>query len=201
MAPRRPGAPNGPDGPSGTWARSARLESASLLLAALLTASAYAWMISVSAPLDGGREIIALQCTASVGEAQRIIGRWQAAGLMPVVTRAMHIDYLFMSGYTLLLWLACRRAGRALRRGRRGNWVELPARFMPGLALAAGLSDLVENLLHEYVFAHGIDALPIAAASTFASVKWALVALTIAYLVVALLAATLARYASGRGDL
>lgn len=188
-----------PRGPGATHRD--KLELTSLLLVALLTASAYAWMISVSAPLDGGREIIALQCTASVSEAQRIIARWQAAGLMPVVTRAMHIDYLFMSGYTLLLWLACRRAGRALRRGRQIMWLIVPARVMPALALAAGLCDLVENLLHEYVFAHGVAALPIAAASTFASVKWALVALTIAYLVVALLAAASARFVSGRkGD-
>lgn len=189
MAPRRPGATHRDT-----------LELTSLLLAALLTASAYAWMISVSAPLDGGREIIALQCTASVSEAQRIIGRWQAAGLMPVVTRAMHIDYLFMTGYTLVLWLACRRVGRALRRGRQVTWLIVPARVMPGLALAAGLCDLFENLLHEYVFAHGVAALPIAAAWAFASVKWALVALTIAYLVVALLAAASARFVSGRKD-
>lgn len=126
-----------------------------------------------------------LQFAWSAEHTQAILADWGAAGKERVV-RGLYADFLFLAGYApLLALLACRvaRAGA----GADPLWRALGRPLAAGQWLAGGL-DAAENVILLGMIRGDLDPGLALAVGLMASLKFALVAAGLAYLLAALLA-------------
>jgi hypothetical protein len=130
----------------------------------------------------GGPGILGLELAGSRKQAQRIMAEWGADG-RAAARLSLQIDYAFLlcyGAFFTLAGLAVRDWSRA--QGRR--WMASMGVFVPWFAAAAAVFDACEDALLLLVLAgHGGDAAPIVA-TVCASLKFALIAIAIAYALV-----------------
>jgi hypothetical protein len=127
----------------------------------------------------GGPGIIGFEFVGSRGEAIRILGEWGAHG-RDLARLSLWIDFAFMASYGAFFALA----GFATRDFARANGLRALDRagaVAPYLAIAAALFDMTENIsLLLILGGHGGSVAPVLA-TAFASVKFGLITLAIAF--------------------
>lgn len=119
-----------------------------------------------------------LQFAWSAERTQAILADWGAAGQERVV-RGLYADFLFLAGYASLLALLVRRIGRYSR------WPALARPLAWGQWLAGGL-DAIENLLLLGLIRGDLGAGLAPLVGGMASLKFALVAAGVVYLLATL---------------
>ena len=170
--------------------------------AIILAAVATVVLLAVLTVLDnkmndeGGHRIVAYELAGSQDASQEILQDWGPEG-RDAARASLWLDYLFLIAYGALTALAALAVGDAAR--RRG-WTRM-ARLGPWAAAAAvgaAVFDALEDAgLLLALGGHGGNAAPLIAA-VCATIKFALIAFAIAYLLVAA-GLSILRSSSGRG--
>lgn len=141
---------------------------------------------------DAGQHgIVAFEVAFTSGKAHEILVAWGAKGHDAAVA-SLWFDFLYLIAYGLFLWLAIRAVGDGLRaRGRER--LAAPAAAISLLPLVAAACDAVEDVfLLLQLGGHATTVGPPLAGS-FATVKFACIAVAIVYLLVGLIAMALGR--------
>jgi hypothetical protein len=157
----------------------------------LIAALAGGWLAlehqSALAPAieSGGPGIVAFEFAASPERADEILSGWGTGGRTGA-EEAIRIDYGFLIAYAVFLWLAT----AAVADRAHGRWARV-GRWLAGLALVAGLLDILENTLLLRVidgYREGsISGTATAAAAVAAGLKFAILAVIGLYMLSALL--------------
>lgn len=139
----------------------------------------------------GGFGIIDLELAFTSGKAQEIMRAWGSAGHDAAVA-SLWFDFLYLTAYGLFTWLAIRAVGDGLRaRGRAG--LAAPAAAISLLPLVAAAADAVEDVFLLLVLGGRLPSAGPALAGSFATLKFACMAVAVVYLLVGLVAMALAR--------
>jgi len=142
----------------------------------------------------GHHGIVAFEVAFTSGKAHEILVAWGATGHDAAVA-SLWFDFLYLTAYALFFWLAIRAVGDGLRaRGRER--LAAPAAAISLLPLVAAACDVVEDVfLLLQLGGHARSAGPLLAGA-FASVKFACIAVALAYLLAGLIALALGRRAA-----
>jgi len=152
-----------------------------ILLTALLAYTGAA-LVNATAPLG----IVSLQLAGTGATAARILDSWGSAGQAAALLNLV-IDFPFLVVYGTLLGRWCRRAARAL------PLHAATGRSCVHAAWAAAAFDAVENVALLAQLNGSANDPAATLAFTCAGIKFALLAMVIAYLVVAMLGAAVRR--------
>jgi hypothetical protein len=133
----------------------------------------------------GGPGIIPFELAGTPERAERIVGKWGAAG-QSAARRSLLLDYPYLATYAPLQALLCTGAGEALRRRGRASTASAASALAWG-QLAAGAFDAIENTALLAILA-GHDGRSAAIARRCASAKFGLLALGWAYMLLGLAA-------------
>jgi hypothetical protein len=130
----------------------------------------------------GGPGILGLELAGSRAKAQRIMGEWGADG-RAAARLSLQIDYAFLLCYGAFFTIAGLTVRDWSRAEGRGLMAGLGV-FVPWFAAAAAVFDACEDALLLLVLAgRGSDGAPVVA-TVCASLKFALIAIAIAYALV-----------------
>ncbi len=143
----------------------------------------------------GGHGIVAFEVAFTSGMAHSIMLAWGARGHDAAVA-SLWFDFLFLTAYGLFLFLAVRALRDALA---RGGWTRLarPGGTIAVLSLVALVCDALENVFLLLQLGGRARAVGPTLAGSFASVKFACVAVAIAYLLAGLVALGVMRLRQG----
>lgn len=169
-----------------------------LVALAALTLAFFAYLAAQDKRMNdaGGPGIVAFELAGSEERAAEIVADWGEDG-RDAARRSLLVDYAFLASYGAFLVLAA-MATRNLAAGRGWRRVAAAGPIAIGLAAAAPLLDAIENawlLLSLDGKAGGLAPL---AGAVFATLKFAALALAIAYLLAGL-ALRLARRPAASG--
>jgi hypothetical protein len=126
---------------------------------------------------------VSLQMAGSAEAATRIVGSWQAEGVMHKIGLSVGFDYVFMVAYGLALAAGCAALAVRCRVRNRSGLAGLGAAAAWGVWIAAGL-DAVENALMVPILSDPGSGAP-GAVKAFALGKFALLIAAVVFLVVA----------------
>lgn len=139
----------------------------------------------------GHHGIVAFEVAFTSGRAQEILAAWGAKGHDAAVA-SLWFDFLYLTAYGLFLWLAIRAVGDGLRaRGR--DALAAPAAAISLLPLAAAAADAVEDVFLLLRLGGHAESLGPPLAGSFATLKFACLAVAIVYLLAGLVAMALGR--------
>ncbi len=139
----------------------------------------------------GHHGIIAFEVAYSSGKAHEILTAWGSKGHDAAVA-SLWFDFLYLIAYGLFFWLATRALGDALR-SRGLVRLAAPAAAISVLALVCAASDALEDVfLLLQLGGRALSAGPVLAGG-FATLKFACLAVVLAYLLAGLLALAFAR--------
>lgn len=139
----------------------------------------------------GGHGIVAFEVAFTSGKAHSIMAAWGSKGHDAAVA-SLWFDFLFLTAYGLFLFLAVRELRDAL--ARRGiARLARPAGAVAALALVAAACDACENVFLLLQLGGHASSLGPPAAGSFASVKFACLAVVLLCLLAALIALGAAR--------
>jgi hypothetical protein len=164
-----------------------------LWLLAVVTLGLFAVLLALDGRMQdaGGHGIVAFEVAFTSDRAQEITSAWGSDG-HDAARLSLWLDYLYLIAYGLFLWLAIRALGDALaKRGR-----ERLARMAPAISLLAPITagaDAVEDLFLLLVLGGHADSIGPPLAGGFATLKFACLAVAVAWVLVALVALALGR--------
>lgn len=139
----------------------------------------------------GGYGIIDFELAFGAGKAQEIMQAWGSAGHDAAVA-SLWFDFLYLIAYGLFLCLAVRAVGDGLRaRGREG--LAAPAAAISLVPLICAGSDAVEDVFLLLVLGGRLSSAGPVLAGSFATLKFACLAVTVVYLLVGLATMALTR--------
>lgn len=139
----------------------------------------------------GGHGIVAFEVAFTSGKAQEIMRAWGSEGHDAAVA-SLWFDYAYLVAYGLFSWLAIRALGDAL--ARRGlERLARPAAAISLLPLIGAACDAVEDAFLLLRLGGHARSLGPPLAGSFATVKFACLAVALVYLLVGLLAIAVAR--------
>ena len=143
----------------------------------------------------GHHGIIAFEVAFTSGKAHSIIVAWGTKGHDAAVA-SLWFDFLYLIAYGLFLFLAVRALRDAL--ARRG-WVRLarPGGAIAVLALVTSVFDALENVFLLLQLGGHAQSIGATLAGSFASAKFACLAVVVAYLLAGLVALGVARARQG----
>ncbi|TVQ85394.1 MAG: hypothetical protein EA400_16055 [Chromatiaceae bacterium] len=154
------------------------------LLLTLIGLVAVNWVESDNGSLCLRSSQVQMQFATDPVVVRKLLGCWGEAGRAAVL-RGIHVDFLLILGYAPLLFLLVLRASRE-HAGHGRLWRPLGLLLALAPLLAGGL-DVIENLwLLRIIGERATDIAP-ERLILLTQVKWGLVALALAYLLVALL--------------
>jgi hypothetical protein len=132
----------------------------------------------------GSFGVIDFELAFSAGRAQEIVRAWGDAGHDAAVA-SLWFDFLYLIAYGLFLCLAVRAVGDGLRaRGREA--LAAPAAAISLLPLIGAASDAVEDVFLLLVLGGHLPSTGPLLAGSFATLKFACVAVTLVYLLAGL---------------
>jgi hypothetical protein len=108
----------------------------------LLTVAFSLWMRNFLSPLQSG-DIVEFEMAKTPERAAAILEEWQVNGKLPMAMRSIYADYFFIILYTITLSSGSLFFSRICR----NTLFRQTGKFFSILAVAAGVFDLVENLL------------------------------------------------------
>lgn len=139
----------------------------------------------------GSYGIIDLELAFTSGKAQEIMRAWGADGHDAAVA-SLWFDFLYLIAYGVFLCLAVRAVGDGLRaRGRLR--LAAPAAAISLVPLVCAASDALEDVFLLLVLGGHLSSAGPLLAGSFATLKFACLAVTLAYLLTGLVAMALAR--------
>jgi hypothetical protein len=139
----------------------------------------------------GGHGIIAFEVAFTHARAHEILTAWGARGHDAAVA-SLWFDFLYLAAYGLFLFLAVRALGDAL--ARRGSArLARPAAAIAALALVAAAADTCEDVFLLLQLGGRAQSLGPPLAGSFATVKFACLAVVLAYALASLAALAAAR--------
>jgi hypothetical protein len=139
----------------------------------------------------GSFGIVDFELAFTSGKASEIMRAWGSDGHDAVVA-SLWFDFLYLIAYGLFLWLAVRAVGDGLRaRGRER--LAAPAAAISLVPLICAASDAVEDVFLLLVLGGHLPSAGPLLAGSFATLKFACLAVTVVYLLVGLGAMALTR--------
>jgi hypothetical protein len=139
----------------------------------------------------GGYGIVDFEVAFTSGKAQQIMRAWGDTGHGAAVA-SLWLDFLYLTSYGLFLWLAIRAVGDGLRaRGRAA--LAAPAAAISLLPLIGAASDVVEDVFLLLVLGGRLSSAGPPLAGSFATLKFACLAVALVYLLVGLVTMALTR--------
>jgi hypothetical protein len=155
-------------------------------------------LLAVEALYDGRMQdagqhgIIAFEVAFTSSKAHQILLAWGATGHDAAVA-SLWFDFLYLIAYGLFLWLAIRAVGDGLRaRGRER--LAAPAAAISLVPLVAAACDAAEDVFLLLQLGGHARSLGPPLAGSFATVKFACIAVAIVYLLAGLIAMALGRH-------
>lgn len=139
----------------------------------------------------GSHGIVAFEVAFTSGKAQEIIVAWGSKG-HDAAQLSLWLDFLYLIAYGLFLWLAVRALGDAFRGRGMDGWAR-PAGAISLLALICAAADAVEDIFLLLVLGGHVRSIGPPLAGSFATLKFACLAVVIAYLLAGLVALALSR--------
>lgn len=139
----------------------------------------------------GSYGIVDFEVAFTAGKAQEIMRAWGASGHDAAVA-SLWFDFLYLIAYGLFLCLAIRAVGDGLRARDRLR-LAAPAAAISLLPLISAASDTVEDVFLLLVLGGHLPSAGPTLAGSFATLKFACIAVAIVYLLVGLVAMALAR--------
>jgi hypothetical protein len=154
-------------------------------------------LFAVLAALDGRMQdagshgIVAFEVAFTSGKAHEIIVAWGSKG-HDAAQLSLWIDFLYLISYGLFLWLAIRALGDAFRHRGMDGWAR-PAAAISLLPLIGAAADAVEDIFLLLVLGGHTGSIGPPLAGSFATLKFACLAVAIVYLLAGLVALALSR--------
>jgi len=139
----------------------------------------------------GGHGIVAFEVAFTTGKAQEIVTAWGAKG-HDAAQLSLWLDFLYLTAYGLLMWLAVRALGDALARRGLDRWAR-PAAAISLLPLVGSAADAVEDVFLLLVLGGHAQSLGPPLAGSFATLKFLCLTVTLAYLLAGLVVLALRR--------
>ena len=139
----------------------------------------------------GHHGIVAFEVAFTSGRADEIIVAWGSKG-HDAAQLSLWLDYLYLIAYGLFLWLAVRALGDTFRSRGMDGWAR-PAAAISLLPLIGAAADAVEDLFLLLVLGGHAGSIGPPLAGSFATLKFACLAIAIVYLLAGLIALALAR--------
>ncbi|HEV7772638.1 MAG TPA: hypothetical protein VGO48_05015 [Conexibacter sp.] len=139
----------------------------------------------------GSHGIVAFEVAFTSGKAQEIIIAWGSKG-HDAAQLSLWIDFLYLIAYGLFLWLAVRALGDALRNRGMDGWAR-PAATISVLPLVIAGADAVEDIFLLLVLGGHASSIGPPLAGSFATLKFACLAVVVVYLLAGLVALALSR--------
>jgi hypothetical protein len=139
----------------------------------------------------GGHGIVAFEVAFTSGKAQEIIVAWGTKG-HDAAQLSLWIDFLYLTAYGLFMWLAIRALGDAFRGRGMDGWAR-PAAAISLLPLIGAASDALEDVFLLLVLGGHVSSIGPPLAGSFATLKFACLAVAIVYLLAGLVALALSR--------
>jgi hypothetical protein len=127
----------------------------------------------------GGYGILDFEVAFTAGKAQEIMRAWGGDGHDAAVA-SLWFDFLYLTAYGLFLWLAIRAIGDGLRARGRAR-LAAPAAAISLLPLIGAASDVVEDVFLLLVLGGRLPSAGPPLAGSFATLKFACLAVAIAY--------------------
>jgi len=146
----------------------------------------------------GGPGIVAYELASSTERVAVIFGHWGQSG-RDAATLSLWIDFLFLVAYGAFLYLAVRAVGDAAR-ARGFDTLARPATAIAALPLAAAAFDVLENAGLLWMLDGRAQGRGPALVTAFATAKFALLAITLVYLLVALAVMVRVRLRNADGE-
>lgn len=139
----------------------------------------------------GNHGIVAFEVAFTSGKAQEIIVAWGSKG-HDAARLSLWIDFLYLIAYGLFLWLAVRALGDAFRDRGMDGWAR-PAAAISVLPLIGAGADAVEDVFLLLVLGGDASSIGPPLAGSFATLKFACLAVVVVYLLAGLVALALSR--------
>jgi hypothetical protein len=139
----------------------------------------------------GSHGIVAFEVAFTSGKAQEIIVAWGSKG-HDAAKLSLWIDFLYLISYGLFLWLAVRALGDAFRNRGMDGWAR-PAAAISVLPLIGAGADAIEDVFLLLVLGGHAGSIGPPLAGSFATLKFACLAVVVVYLLAGLVALALSR--------
>jgi hypothetical protein len=165
----------------------------------VLTLTTMAVLTAMSVPLGGSGAVVKFElCGFARGPhgdtCANILATWDACARRMAV-RSLYLDFLFLTLYPSLICVALLLVSARVRPSLRA-----PTRWLAWLVPVAGLLDIGENVFLLKLLAHPSDGGYGCVASTFAATKFAIVVISLLWLVVAWIGALLVPKGAETGE-